>query len=1192
MAAENASGSADAAQDERPPERGAGWLAPVTWSCTRCARDVTVPAWVLLDMNARPDLWPTARNAVRCPGCSGAAPRQPSLFLTGLPVGVPLLVVRDEAPPVPEVVRICTLDEVPPLQGFDDLGPHAPLIRVSSKDADAVVGSDQLSAPLTRVLDESRRLRTLQSALIAAISATSADELAAAVHAHGALLSPAVAAEWRAHGVHEDPELPRTPAQRVLDDVPETLLNDLPAMPPDEAWQRYVERVGTVQQDFADEIEARIAAVVSAHERGEANRELADRCVQLAELVVPELVPGLAGNLWATRALMLLSPQMSAPDDIDDAIEALEHAIGLYRAANEPAAVAEARSNLVIALHTRPRERERNLERGIAELEELVTWYDDLPDPDRAALVRTNLAVALLDRKSGDLLDNARRALRECEAALRHRSRERNPVDYAFTLTNKAVAHSRFAPMDPAQRGAAEQAYEEALRVLPPNKERALRGRILFNFADLALMSTKDGGGPDGETLARAEAHAREAVREHEAEGHVQELAFVRRLLARILVNVSAGPPSLARMREARGLLFESLRVLTPQLYPADCIPTADAAVAVCQDLDDWQGASLASLTALSAWLASGGDTVGREHFPPTEDERDPVLAEMEHDSRFRFTAYTLFRAARQRLADGAEVTDPQVQETLDHAVGIMERGRAITLRAASGADVRELQVLRSIDPQLADLYLSAVDRLRTTSHAGFRQHMAGDGVGQGEASGTSAAEAGLALERLLSIIRALPGLADFAQGQPPSTADLRAALGPGQALVYLIAHPSGCCALIVTSAESPAAVVPVDLPSTNGARLLTLILGVGWGDDGRPDGLTPGRPRAGEGLLTGPESVFRFSRFRHVLRRVLAEIGNTVVRPLAHALSAHGVTDAVIVPCGLLPAFAWHAATWRAGRGTTSLPDVLNTLSYAPSGGAWLAARGRVTRLGPQPPFLVGLANPRGSRPPLPGAEAELRHVATQFSGQSVVAYDSEATGDFLLGHLSQATHLHLGCHGTMTYDSIDGASLTLAEAEQLDMGRIRGLAGDNLRLVVVAACVSGAVNVILQPEESHALTIGFMHAGAAGVLGALWPIPDLPTTLFITRFYEELAPGTGTEPALALARTQRWMRGATSTDVRAYVAERPALDGLHGGGRLRGAVGDSAGRRGSLRRALALPRRRPFAAPEFWAAFVLNGC
>ncbi|MFI6567446.1 CHAT domain-containing protein [Streptomyces sp. NPDC050534] len=1183
---ETGSGSDAADTNGNLPEADRGLIAQVTWLCPGCGLDASVAAWVVLDLRQRPDLWPTARAVVVCPECAVQAPQQPLLIVTGTPSRIPLLVAREGAPDDPQLVRLCMFDQPLPDSVTAEFLPHAPMILLSPTDAEQLLLVGQLPPHHARVLEEARAIARLQGALIAALSAVTAKELTAAVEAHSDLLGRAVLAEWQEHGVTETSAgQERTPAQTAMDELPDTLLDALSRMTAAEAWQHYLDRSEEARYAFGEELDRELADLVAAADRGEASREMADRCVQLAELLPPDP----AGLMWSTRGVMLISPSLSAPADIEDAIGALAHAIDLYEEADEPVAAAEARSNLVVALQKRPRQREASLERAIALLEELVVFWEDLPDPDRAALVRTNLAMALLDRKAGAPVDNARRALEQCTTALLHRSPARNPVDYVYTLAAKALAHSRLTESDQDQLLAAEQAYKEALYVLPPDAEPHLLARVFFNYCDLLVTAARQRPHERTDFLARAEACARRAAQVHEEQGHTQEVAFAQRKLARILAHEDGDDSSRSRLDEARGLLFESLQVLTPAEYPADCIPTADDAVSVCQRLDDWQGASLASLTALAAWSASGGDTVGREDVPPPPEERDPVLAGLAHDSRFRFTAYTMFRAAQQHLDQGAALDDSDVQTLLEGAVGVMEAGRAVTLRAASGAEVRELQQLRAIDPALAEAYLSAVDTARSETHTDARPPGP-----EGEDAATSRtaqlpfgapAITGPSLGQLLAAIRNLPGFSDFARGQPPSVAELKAALKPQQALVYLIAHPAGCCALVVTP-NTP--VVPVDLPATNSARLFTLIFGFGTRPDGSPDGLTPGKPRPGEALVAG--TSFHPHQYRGVLHKVLAELGRTLARRLAHALTDTGITDAVLVPCGLLPSFAWHAAFWREHRRTTSLIDVLDTCSYVPSASAWLAARKRAQRLAERPPFLVGLANPSRSHPQLPAAEAELRHIVTRFPPQrSAVAYGADATGQFLLGRLSEATHLHLGCHGTMRYDSVDGAALTLADAEQLGIARIRRLAGDGLRLVVVAACVSGAVNVILQPEESHALTISFMHAGAAGVLGALWPIPDYATALFITRFYEELTL-PGVEPAVALARTQQWMRSLTSTAARRYAAERPALAVFRGRSGLRGSVPQTAA--GYRRPGFSALRKRPFAAPEIWAAFTLNGC
>lgn len=1179
--------------EHTPPggsEGSPGLVLQVIWLCPACGLDCTAPAWILLDLEQRPELWSAARAAVACPECSVPAPQQPPLVVTGTPVGIPVLIDRGEPCAEPRLARICRLK--PPLpEGPIGLLPHAPVLLVSPADAEVLLHHGQLPPSHATALDEARAIQRRQDAVVAMISATTAHELEAVTVAHPDLLGRAVLAEWQEHGPHEDPDYHTvTTARQAMDQLPATLLDDLSRIAADEAWQRYTERLEAAMLAFRGELEEEIAQLAAAYDRGEASRGMADRCAQLAEEVLQELDPGRAGLMWSTRALMLISPLMSAPQDIEDAIEALEHALECAEAIPDVVAAAEVRSNLVVALHTRPRDRERSLERGITLLEELVVHWESLPDPQRAALARTNLAVALLDRKTGDHLDSARQALAHCEAALQHRTRQLNAVDYVYTLVNKALAHSRLAALDEQHLQAAEQAYEEALDALPPAADTALLGRIFYNYTNLLADMAQRRPQDQQVFLARATECARRTVAVHEEHQHIQELAFARRQLARTLLRTAADSLPTQRLEEARALYMQALDVLTPDSYPADCIVTADEAVHVCQTLDDWQGASRASLTALAAWLASAGDTVGREDFP-LPDDADPGLAEQAHDSRFRFTSYTLFRVARQRLLWGAALTDPQVQSALEDAVGIMEAGRATALRAASGADVRELQQLRSIDPQLAETYLSAVAAARAAAHS---DHPAGPTAEAATSTdphpGAFLGDTQAVLDRLLAVIRNLPALSDFARGQRPSLAQMRTALTPGQALVYLIAHPLGCCALIVMPETSPVAVVPVHLPATHAGRLVTLMFGAG--PDGSPDGRTPQRSRADEALITAP-SHFYFPRFRRVLNKVLAEIGRTIAEPLARSLTRNGVHDAVIVPCGLLSAFSWHAATWREEGETVTLSDQLDSLSYIPSAGAWLAARKRAARLSAQPPFLVGLANPSHAEPQLPGAEAELRQLATCFPAQRrAIAYGGDATRRFLLSQIPHATHLHLGCHGSMRYDVVDGTFVTLADAEQLDVTRIRRLAGDDLRLVVVAACVSGTVNVILQPEESHALTISFMHAGAAGVLGALWPIPDLPTALFITRFYEELTTQPATEPAVALARTQRWIRALSTGAARRYVAERPALAALEGRGRLRGVLPATAGRGMPLTPKRIFLHRRPFSAPEYWAAFVLNGC
>ena len=102
------------------------------------------------------------------------------------------------------------------------------------------------------------------------------------------------------------------------------------------------------------------------------------------------------------------------------------------------------------------------------------------------------------------------------------------------------------------------------------------------------------------------------------------------------------------------------------------------------------------------------------------------------------------------------------------------------------------------------------------------------------------------------------------------------------------------------------------------------------------------------------------------------------------------------------------------------------------------------------------------------------------------------------------------------------------------------------------------------------------FLHAGAAGVIGTLWPVEDLATTLLVARFFEELI-GRGLAPSAALRAAQIWLRGVSKAEAKETLMRASPSDkglGMAIDGVLRG-HSDQA----------------PFASPTFWAGFVHYG-
>jgi len=218
-------------------------------------------------------------------------------------------------------------------------------------------------------------------------------------------------------------------------------------------------------------------------------------------------------------------------------------------------------------------------------------------------------------------------------------------------------------------------------------------------------------------------------------------------------------------------------------------------------------------------------------------------------------------------------------------------------------------------------------------------------------------------------------------------------------------------------------------------------------------------------------------------------------------------------------------------------------------------------------------VADPDGS---LPGARGELAEIRRLFEpgGQTVAAVGADATVEWLLEHLAEASYLHLSCHGTAELVG-RGGSLVLADAA-LDMEALVRCRLPSCRLVVAGACQSGRYEVIDAPDEFTGLPGGFLQAGAACAITSLWQVNDLATALLMTRLYELLAPGAdGDEPVSALRRARTWLRRLTWDDLDRYTETHPHLAAL-------------AGR---YARPGQDPHECPFASPVHWAAFTAWG-
>jgi CHAT domain-containing protein len=141
---------------------------------------------------------------------------------------------------------------------------------------------------------------------------------------------------------------------------------------------------------------------------------------------------------------------------------------------------------------------------------------------------------------------------------------------------------------------------------------------------------------------------------------------------------------------------------------------------------------------------------------------------------------------------------------------------------------------------------------------------------------------------------------------------------------------------------------------------------------------------------------------------------------------------------------------------------------------------------------------------------------------------------------------------------------------------------------LVVLSACET-AQGKEGKGEGLLGFAQAFLQKGARSVVLSRWKVNDTATALLMVRFYENLL---GKRKGLlkplpraeALAEAKKWLRELPREEAGVLVARLA-------GGQLRGTVDPELPPAREVKPAKLPAGDRPFAAPAYWAAFVLLG-
>jgi tetratricopeptide (TPR) repeat protein len=846
------------------------------------------------------------------------------------------------------------------------------------------------------------------------------------------------------------------------------------------------------------------------------------RRVELADPGSPAWVRGAAQMVWA----LIRRVRGERAANLEAALELAGRVLAAARSLDRADLRADA--NYALGLAHRSRlvgDRSANAEQAIAAFIACLADRTEA-DGDRWANAHHNLAAAYLARVRGDRQENLGRAIHHLEQELRFFDRDGWPDDWALaqiTLGDAHIQSLRPSPRESRQRAVA--AYEAAVQVLSPDDHPAQWSRV-HNSLGLALMDGDNLGDRPRDpqrALECLEEALRTAPRGLPDRGHV-------------LLNTTGALTLLARRQddadERRALLERALATAAEAVAVLDraaepiAWARAQSGTAQCAlDLADL-GVDTYVLTARDAlrdaldvfrengllsetWAAAVGlvllNRAGGQWAQAVEAYH--VAAEA-HEVLYRTALLQDARAAV--LARGRQLIEAAVPALLASgdpiaAVVAVERVRARWLGEALARDRIDLDRLGREHPPLRAAYTAAVQALASAEALERRAAV----VGEGSVAG-AVEDARQAFTEVLARIQRAAGFGRFLA--LPDFDDVGAAVRAEAPLVYVVPTEETCHLLVVhRRAGGQVGVRTAEAPALTRDRVDALLLDPTHGDASYLE-----------------HQLLGSSHLAAALATVLPELGRLLVPPLRGVLDDLGATGVTLVPTGRLALLPIHAAP-HPDTGTCLLDDL--DVTYLPS--AW--ARERVhDEERRAATTLVAVGDPTED---LPYARMEAEEIADVFGATSVLHRGAAATADAVVADLPGADYVHLACHGYHDVDSPLDSHLRLACGERLTLRTLLdGRMFAAVRLVVASACQTAVGEFRDLPDEAIGLPAGFLRAGAAAVIGTLWPVDDLSTALLMMRFYRlhlGVGEAAGMPPARALRIAQRWLSTVTAREL-----------------------------------------------------------
>lgn len=222
----------------------------------------------------------------------------------------------------------------------------------------------------------------------------------------------------------------------------------------------------------------------------------------------------------------------------------------------------------------------------------------------------------------------------------------------------------------------------------------------------------------------------------------------------------------------------------------------------------------------------------------------------------------------------------------------------------------------------------------------------------------------------------------------------------------------------------------------------------------------------------------------------------------------------------------------------------------------------------------------------PMPYAQLESAVIRQLFSNVHQIAGETANKASIVAEIDKGYRMLHFTGHGAYNSRKPEDSALGLAGKDRLTAQEISRLDLRSYYLVSLAACETALTGNKTLNTEYMGIVSAFLQAGVTHIVSTLWNVEEISNAWFMIRLYELLHQGVS--PALALKKSQHWLRTITNAQLVPWLLDLSNLSGLDRGSReylhnyAFGLEEDSSKMNSNL---------PPYAHPYHWAAFTLTG-